>query len=121
MDDLTIANDQVLWRRIHPSQVVASGGDRPSSGAFDESNDGTGMSASLALPGRDPKELLVNVKPGSGIVSFTAQQARDLGFTLARVPTLEDPHHVELRGKNTKAVRRALARQATWVIVATPT
>ena len=71
---------------------------------------------SLATPGRSPRELLINRAVGSGVVSFTARQVRALGFTLMRVPTEEDPHHVELCGNNTKSVRQRLAKQVVWVI-----
>lgn len=121
-DDQSIADIQIIWRRIPPEQAIERDGTvRPSSGAFCDSSDGSGMSCSLAVDDRSPVDLLQGQRSGSGVVALTAKEVRAEGLTLVRRPEPGDPHHIEVCGKKTDGTRKRLSRQAKWVIEAMPT
>ena len=119
VDDASIPDDHAIWRRVPPDQaVIEDGRVVPSSGAFCDSSDGSGMSCSLGLPGRDPNDLLTGEAPGSGVVSITAGHLRSLGLKLVRRPEIGDPHHVEILGKKPRGARRRIKEVARWVVIA---
>lgn len=119
-DDLTIADDAVLWRRIHPMWAVPDengGGLRVSSAAFDNSPDGSPTSiliAEVVLAGRRGPEVVVH--EGYGLASLKAREARECGQAVVRDPLPDEPAHGLLVGPKTKSVRRRLAAAACWVI-----
>lgn len=125
-DDPTILDSDPLWRRIHPKQVVhdGQGCQRPSSAAFVNSSDGTGMSVTLG-----PEAENANVSPlealrgfaGFALASLPVVVCRMHDQTLERAPTSDDPHHALVDGEKPRSVRRALCRAASWAVPPNPT
>jgi hypothetical protein len=118
-DDPTIPDDAIVWRFVSPHQIVAGAdgeGVQPSTGAFDDSSDGDPMSAVLASQGRDPASVIPKTCPGAGVVAFTARGLRSLGLELERAPEADEPDHIVVRGNKTKSVKKALKREARWVV-----
>lgn len=129
VDDPTIADDAVLWRRIRPEQWVhdEAGHYRPSSVNFKERKHKDGsiepLSVSQAdeLPG--PEAMLVN-HPGYGVASITAGLARACGRGIIRdYAGGREPGHCLLfrtAGQSENQAKKnseKLARASTWVIV----
>jgi len=113
-DDASIPDDAELWRAVHPGSWVQdknAGHRRLSSGAFDDSSDGTAMSVSIANPGIDVAAYLARFAPGCGLTSFTAGQARACGQAIVRDPDPVDPHHALVvgpkKGRNKKCFLEA--------------
>lgn len=83
-DDATIPDDAILWRRIHPDQVILDsnlGRRRPSNAALRDEE----LSVILAEPGRDPQIVLANY-PGRFLVSLPAGTMRDLATWVVPPP-----------------------------------
>jgi hypothetical protein len=123
-DDPSIADDDVLWRRVplHPSWVVfdeTQGRLRPSSSAFDNHRDGTPMSAYLAAGGNTVEEVLEG-HPNYSLAGFSAGLARLQGQGIVRRPMPAFPSHVEVFGPKSKSVRSALAKGCHWVVAPPP-
>lgn len=118
VDDPTIADQDELWRRIHPSQVVPDGNSgrlRISSGAFFDSSDGTPMSVCLGR--EDTPDRVLAAHRGDLLAALLAREVRDLAQGVHRAPTVEDPSHAFVFGKKTDGVRRKLAAaSARWVV-----
>jgi hypothetical protein len=123
-DEPTIADDAVLWRRIHPIQVKWDDNRRCHylvSGAFSDSSKPpppTPMSAFLADESGGEDEVMRHY-PEWGLVAITAGQARELGLRIARTPDEESPRHepghVYVAGRKPDRVKRALRDRARWV------
>jgi len=117
VDDQTVADADELWRRIPPDQWKPEGdGFRVSSGAFQDSSDGTPMSVSL---GKDntPQNVLAD-HPGCCLAAVLAGEARAVKQGISRAPTEKDPHHTYVFGKKTGGVKNALAKAASkrWIV-----
>ncbi len=119
-DDDSVRNEDPLWRRVVPVQMVtdANGASRPSSAAFENSSDGSGMSVTLGREARADgvtPQVVLKRFPRCRIASLTAGQCRDHKQKIARDPTKEDPHHALVNGTKTKSTRKAFATLACWV------
>lgn len=87
-DDATIADEEVLWRRLIPEWVRAEGETvRISEGAF-RTHEMSVHIASLTSAG----QVLASY-PGVRLARFTAGDVRATGCILFRAPTEEDPSH----------------------------
>lgn len=116
-DDLTISNEDVLWRRISPLDFVHdenSGRIQPSSNAFRDHPSGTPMSVSLAAETTAVEVL--DGHPRFALAGFTAGFARGLKQGITRRPLPEDPAHAEVFGRKTRSVRKRLAMESDWVV-----
>lgn len=121
-DDLTVSDDETLLRRVHPDWIIRNentGVTEVSTGAFSDSSDGTGMSASaaglLSAAGMSEDDALAGYD-GYGLVALRVGQVRELGQAIVRRPTDRDPAHVEVVGKKTRAIKKAFKRAAVWVV-----
>jgi hypothetical protein len=121
-DDPTIANDAPLWRRIPPFHFVNDenrGRIRPSTAAFEDHPNGTPMSVVLGQEvldaGRSPMSVLAG-HDGYGMVTFSAGLARSKRQGVLRKPLPEEPAHAEVVGKKTDSVKKAFARESTWIV-----
>lgn len=121
-DDPTILAEDPLWRRVHWSQVILDknlGRRRPTSAAFTNSSDGSGMSVVLGkdaeAEGREPASILRS-DPGLGVVSVKAGICRGYRQIVARDPLESEPHHAVVEGDKPRSVQSALAKAATIVI-----
>lgn len=123
LDDSTLGDASVLWRRIHPSWAVSDenrGGIRVSSAAFDNSRDGSATSVLIAeivaASGHGPEDVLRGLD-GYGLASLTAGAARVCGQAVARDPLPDEPAHGLIAGSKTKGVKKRLAAAAVWVVL----
>lgn len=128
-DDLTIGDEEPLWRRVPPiadTQVIFDpnlGRWRPSSAAFNDSSDGTPMSVTLGgdatHAGVTPESYLTNFS-GFCLVTLSAGFVREIGQAVSRFPTKQDPHHAFVAGNKSGSVKNKMAKSATWVVFSEP-
>jgi hypothetical protein len=92
-NDLTISNDAVLLRAVYKDQIQKNpdSSERPESQAFrwDDRKE-----VSAFIEAETDLQLLTKAFPNSRICSFTAGQARDLGYIICREPTEQFQSHV---------------------------
>jgi len=122
-DDETISNQDEVWRRIRPDQLVRDdnrgGIIRPSTSAFNNSSDGSGMSDSLAGAARAAgltPHYVIERYPGYSVAALAMAMLRENGQGVIRKPTDDDPHHVEVNGDKPKKIQRIFATSATWAL-----
>ena len=121
VDDKSIPDDSEIWRRIHPDQLTEKGGRlRPSSAAFEDSDENSPMSVHLAEVIRRariaPEILLLGKAYGTGLASIKVRTFRQDGQSIVRDPTADDPSHALICGPKPGSVRKKWAREAVWVI-----
>jgi len=121
-DDLTIADEAPLWRRIPPDWWVFDGNlgrVRPSSQAFSDHANGSPMSVVLGnevlAEGRSSADVLAG-HGGFCLASITAALAREKEQGIRRDPLPDEPAHAEVFGRKRMSVKNAFAKQATWVV-----
>jgi hypothetical protein len=121
-DDPTIVDTAQLWRRIPSAWVVFDENlrrNRPSSQAFNDHPDGSGMSVvlgdDLLASGRQPENALAG-NANHFLASILAGLARECRQLVCRRPTAAEPAHAEVVGKKTASVRNQFARAARWII-----
>lgn len=113
-DDQSIGNSELLWRRIHPSQIDWNANPpRVSSGAFNTTD---GLSVSIAS--ETTIEALTRIYPHDSVVEFEAGFARSLGCIIQRDETPDDPAHALVwgprsRGRLTQSQMNRLRNGAT--------
>jgi hypothetical protein len=119
VDDATVSDDDYVLRRIPRQQRVSdpksAEGIRPSSGAFDDSSDGSPLSMTLASQCDDPASLIIGFD-GAGVIRVSVRELRALGQGFVRDPTDQDPAHVLVFGPKPNAFGKKVARAARWVI-----
>ncbi len=121
-DDPTILDGDPLWRRIAPRQFILDQNLdrwRPSSAAFSNSSDGSGMSVVLGRDaqeaGRSPTSILRS-QLEFGVVSLQAGICRRLRQIVARDPQEYEPHHAVVEGHKPQSARTAFAESAMVLI-----
>lgn len=126
IDDLTVEDPDLLWRRIPPDQWVSDenlGRLRPSSGCFSDSSDGSPMSIDLGTESlkdnRGPEEMLLGLT-GFGVVEFTAGFCREHGQGIVRDPVDGNDYHAGVFGKKTRGVKNSFAMNSRVVIQGDP-
>ena len=114
-DDPSIANEIVLWRRVHPEQVVPGQDNEtlPSSQAFQNTSGTNGMSVNLADD--TTVEDTLRGYEDHFIVAFEAGPVRALNQGIVRRPLADNPAHAEVTGNKTKGVRRRLSAMSSWI------
>lgn len=122
VDDPSVADAAVLWRRIPPWHFVLDenlGGFRPSSAAFENNPNGSPMSVVLAddvaASGRSPQDVLAG-HAGFALAAFAAGLARECRQGVMRDPLPEEAAHALVFGEKPERVGRRIAKSATWVI-----
>lgn len=110
-DDPTIANNDELWRRVPPQQLITEddGSPRASSAAFDDEE----LSVNVAKDTTMDKTLAGHA--GFSIVGFPAGLAREHEQRVVRKPLPDNPAHAEVIGRKTGSVKKALYRGSRWV------
>ena len=104
-NDPAIPNAGMLWRRLPWSETADDesnlGQRRASSGGFDDSKDGSGMSAHLVQPGEDVGEFLRQQKrERDGVAELSVFDVREkCTCGIRRQPDETDPHHVEVTSR----------------------
>lgn len=121
-DDLSILDNDELWRRILPRWIIFDknlGRMRLTSQAFQDPRDGTPMSVLLAddlLKSGGTPDTALSGHAGYALASVTAGLCRERSQKVARAPTFEEPAHGVVVGKKTGSVRSRLAQEARWVV-----
>jgi hypothetical protein len=106
VDDSTVADDEVLWRRIHPTWIVLKEGKETlSSAAFKDEE------LSVHIASLTTRDAVLARYPRHRLSAFTAGQARREGFIVLRDPIPEDVSHALVLPRE-KPTRGDLARQA---------
>jgi len=115
-DDLTIADDEILWRRVDPLQVrtdPVSNQIIPFSGAFKDQRGPLSVEiASLA----NLEEALTRAD-GRFLAEFTARVAREVNCRIVKSPLPENPAHAQIYGNHkggcpSQAQARSIAHQS---------
>ena len=123
VDDDTISNDDVIYRRIPERQVTpdpnSKHGIRPSTGAFSDSSDGP-LSVTLKSLCTVAPESLIAHMPKAGVAAVSVGLLRSLGQMIVRDPTPDDPAHVLIVGKKGKTFEKTVARTADWAVLPPP-
>lgn len=119
-DDLTIANECRLFRRIVERFVIAEGETfRISSQAFSNSSDGSGMSVWLEDRmlelGLTPDDALVGHE-NTWLAEVTAGAMRALDQRVVRTPQNDEPAHGEVLGSKSGKRRGKIRDEASWAI-----
>lgn len=108
-DDPSVPDDAELWRRIPFFHWVRDDrtpdGRRVSSAAFDDEE----MSVVIAAECHGGLDTLLHDHPRFGVASFTAEDARALGWGVVRAPTQEMAAHAHVMGRKSKKQRQQLA------------
>ena len=114
----SIADDEVLLRRLQPDWIVPGnhGRMRIASAAFKHEEMSILFYSVLQNQGRTVQDALSGHSDNS-LCSITAGLARELGqLVVYDVEPPNDPAHGLVVGKKTKAVANRFAREARWVI-----
>ena len=121
-DDPTIGNEVRLFRRIHPQWIVRDENlkcFRPSSQAFNDSQDGSPMSVNrediLQQENKPPAELLAGLYEW-GLAALRTGTMRENGQGIAADPTPDEPSHALVFGPKPTKARKRIAKTAEWVI-----
>lgn len=107
-DDQTVPADAVVWRRVLRSQCTEDENNpgvlRASSGAFEDSSDGSGTSVHLRAADELPSAYLEMVgRPKDGIAEIRVGNLRDKGYGVKHSPDPADARHYEIiHGVNAK-------------------
>ncbi len=104
MKEKPLADDELLWRRIHPKQIVNG---RVSSEAFFDPE----MSVDVASI---QKCMANTLETGSGIAELSCRSARKLNQCVTTDPLPSNAAHAIVRGKKTKSTRRKLRDEARF-------
>ena len=118
----SIAEDEVLLRRLQPDWIVPGnhGRMRIASAAFKHEEMSIVFRTLLQSQGRFVQDALSGHADNS-LCSITAGLARDLAQgVIYDVNPPNDPAHGLVVGKKTKAVANRFAREAVWVIPSAP-
>lgn len=116
-DDLSIVDEELLWRRVHPLQVTYDNNlkrKRPSSKAFQNSSNGTGMSVNISSE-TTVADTLIGCEDHL-LVVFPTSLARSLGQGVMRQPLPEQPAHAEVFGKKKGSTKNGFAKNCAWVV-----
>ncbi len=111
LDDLTIQNDDDLWRRIPPWHFVSDenlGRRRPSGAAFEDGRDGSSMSVVIARVAAENERSADDVLEGHddfALAAVTAGLARECRQIIVRNPLPQEPAHGLVVGNKTKSVK----------------
>ena len=116
-NDSSIADEVVLWRRVHPAQIVQDDNldeMRPSSQAFQNTSGTNGMSVNIASETTIDDTL--QGYEDHYIVSLEAGGVRSLGQGVVRNPLPENPAHAEVTGKKKGSIKKRLSEASIWVV-----
>jgi len=126
VDDPTILASCELWRRLNPVFCVpdesSKTGWRISSGAFDDSADGSPMSVRVADKmtelglGHETVLTCEQVQEGWGLASITAAAVRKHGQIVYYCDEPGEPAHGSVEGKKPPKVRKRLSAASRSLI-----
>jgi hypothetical protein len=113
-DDLSIIDDTVLWRRIHPDQWIPDAesqfGYRVTSEIFSDPELSVVIAAECTL------ERLMEGHADFGVAEFTAGDVRQFGWGVVRRPDLVLPGHCHVTGKNKQQKKRSRLAKSCRIV-----
>ena len=121
VDDPSISDDRILWRRVLPDWTTTKGGVfRVTSQAF---KDRRSYELSVHIASLTDIDTVLAHYPGHGIVAISAGYVRSLGdYAIVRDPVLNDPklpddpsHALICPAPNKGSDASSLAKHAIWV------
>ena len=127
-DDESISGDTLLYRRVlnqqNPPvrQIVWDENRncwRPSSAAFTNHPDGSGMSVGIDDTYKEldiEPTTILNGHPNFSLTAFPTKAVREKNQKTIRKPLDGDPAHGEVIGKKTKSVKNAIIANCFWVV-----
>jgi len=131
-DDLSIKDDEILWRRIVPSVVWIP---RDENGAPNRREDGSiQVSSAVFRDGRTNEvsvhracmtsiDVVLKGYPDQGLLGIHAGTLRSLNYILVHDPTKDDHSHAlicvpkSISSKQIKEKAREVAKRAFWVVI----
>lgn len=115
-NDPSIADEIILWRRIHPEQVALGENNepRPSSAAFRNTKNTSGMSVNIA--NESTVQDTMSGCDGFFLVEFEVSFVRGLNQGVVRRPQTDNPAHAEVTGSKSKSIRNKFSAGSRWVI-----
>jgi hypothetical protein len=117
-DDLTITNDDRLFRRVRSNQLIPEpdGSQRPSSAVFKVLELSVNIESLMIQQGRMPEDTLTNY-PGEYLTAITAGQVRAHGHPIIKdTEPPNDPAHGLVLGKKKDSFANAMKRQHQWIV-----
>lgn len=121
-DDVSIGDDERLFRRVHIAQLVRdddTGLARVSSGVFKDKELSINIESVLVMAGGSPAACLQNQRTHK-LLFITAGNAREFKQAVCRDPLPDDPSHGIVYGsKNNRKVYEGLRDAAKWELPAT--
>ena len=125
VDDLSISDDEILWRRVSPDQIKRNhpvpGEHSPSSAAFLTSQ------MSVHRASLTTSRVVMAQYPKHSLAAFTAGVARKAGCIIVFQPTTEDPSHTLVcRGTDDPTQRlsggqaKTIQKKFEWVVLNLP-
>ncbi|NOT58687.1 MAG: hypothetical protein HOP19_00510 [Acidobacteria bacterium] len=114
LPNVTINDDDLLYRRLHHTRVYEDGSVKSIAYMFNSRPDPE-VSVDLARL-TTPEEAAGRGKPGTGLGEIVTSVPRALGFQVEYRPLPENPAHSQIEGHNTKALCKQLA-EATQMIL----
>jgi hypothetical protein len=119
LDDVSIENEEKLFRRVHLSLLVRdedTGLARISTGAFKDKELSVHLESVLTKVGLRPESCLRD-HHAHKLISITARDARSFNQAVCRDPLPEDVSHGLVCGsKNNRKIQEGLRSAATWII-----
>lgn len=118
VDDGSIPDDDWLYRRVHPAQVVTDGNTgklRLSSAAFKDPEMSVDAESLLRKAGLDWRFSLKD--PEYSLVRFQAGVARKNSQSVVPDPLPDNPAHVLVRGKKSPGIANRLRDASEWVAI----
>ena len=127
-NDPSVQDDEALWRRVHPLQIVPDdkGNPRPSSAAFRDRQSGE---VSVHISSLTDSGTVLERYPYHSLAEIRARLPRSLGYTVVRDPIQndselpDDPSHALLcpspskTGNQRKRDERRMAEDSRWVVL----
>ncbi len=116
--DAPVPADTLLYRRIHPRQLVADENRncrRISKAAFQDPQMSVALSDALEDAGLTPADVLSRY-PDRFLASLTARFVTEHEQEVVRTPEKHDPAHGEVVGHKPRPRARLFSRTARWVI-----
>src|SRR5260221_10839905 len=117
-DDPAIANDDRLFRRVRPNQLIpeSDGSQRPSSAVFKVLELSVNIESLMIQQERAPEDTLTKY-PGEYLTSVTAGQIRVYKHPIVKdTEPPNDPAHGLVLGKKKDSFANAMTRQHQWIV-----
>lgn len=119
VDDITIADEAVLWRRVAPNwlhhESLSSGeiNTRPGKVAF---IDRLTYRLSAYVAEESNINQVLNERPGDSLAEVRAGWFRQYGYAIVRKPTTAQPSHVVICPTPETKPAKAIAKQAHLIV-----